>query len=668
MSLATIHRKINLNLMKNKLPQQRWRIKEYDQTKIDEYVKKLEISPIIAQILLNREVNTLEKAEIYLDPSLQNLPNPAQEFKDLAKSLKLLRTAITDGKKIAICGDYDADGMTSTALLITALRHLKANVDYAIPSRMTDGYGINNRIVEEFAQENVSLILTVDNGISAYLAIAKAKELGMNVIITDHHDLPEILPPADAILNPKLLDKISPYYGLAGVGVAYLLAISLAEELGELEAISNPALELFTLGTIADLAPLIGINRTWLKKGLKLLPKSQLQGIKALIFVSGVDDTKKQLNPDDIGFRLGPKINALGRIGNPQIIIDLLTTVDEGFALQKAMECEQVNKTRQQIGEEILTQAIKLIEETPINWKENRVIFVISKNWHHGVIGIVASKLVDKYNVPVFIATYEGENCETIRGSARSIEEFNVFDALNYCDDLLLKYGGHKAAGGFSLAFENINLFEKKLIEFAHNCVKIEHLKPLIKIDSQLTFDQINFDLFKQLEHLQPWGISNSNPIFFSTNIKILEQKITRRGTDITLNLADQNGHNLKAIAWRWNDYFPLPKVIDIAYKLKENDFNGIKSIQLELVGARNFEPNLPLNRYYFEYQNREYICSFSRQNNELKLINNQGKKLSLFLTENTAYLDEQKIDISTSFYQKLIDQAKSLLQENSVY
>jgi single-stranded-DNA-specific exonuclease len=456
---------------------------------------------------------------------------------------------------------------------------------------MKDGYGINLRIVEEFAAEGVRLILTVDNGIAAYQPIARAVELGLKVIITDHHDLPQQLPPADAILNPKLLPESSPYRGLAGVGVAYILAVTVAQSLGKLQGLTKVLLELFTLGTIADLAPLVGVNRRWLKRGLKLLPKSQITGVQALISMSGVNDTKKQLNPDDIGFRLGPRINAVGRVSDPQIVIELLTTEERGLALERAMQCEKINAHRQQLCEQIQAEAMNLIKQTPIEWKEERVLFLINQKWHHGVIGIVASRLLDRYGVPVFIATYEDENQEIIRGSARGTDEFNVFEALEYCGDLLTKYGGHKAAGGFSLLAENMTLFKQRLTEFAHQCLLPEYLKPLIKVDAKLNFQQVNFNLYQDIESLQPWGIENDMPIFYTPEVRVLEQRITRGGHHLQLTLAEDR-NILKGIAWYWSHYFPLPPVVDVAYKLKQNEWNGEKSIQLEVIGVRKISVN----------------------------------------------------------------------------
>ena len=567
-----------------RLPQQRWQI--FDPApQIEEFAQQVNLSPLIAQVLHNRGIQTPSEAQGYLDPDQLKLPHPLEEFPDLQKSVTLLQEAIAQGQKIAICGDYDADGMTSTALLLRSLSYMGAHVDYAIPSRMNEGYGINRRIVEEFHQEGVDLILTVDNGISAYDPIARAVELGLRVIITDHHELPSQLPPATAILNPKLLPKTSPYASVAGVGVAYILAITLAQELGQAKAIYPLCLELFTLGTIADLAPLTGVNRRWLKRGLSRLPHSELAGVQALIQVSGVNDSQKSLKPEDIGFRLGPRINAIGRLSNPQIVIDLLTTDEPGIALEQAMKCEQINRHRQELCEQITQEAVDIIEREKIPLYDDRVLVLVQPDWHHGVIGIVASRLVERYGVPVFIGTYEDEH--HIRGSARGIPEFHVFEALEYCDPLLGKYGGHKAAGGFSLPSRNLEAFQEQLSDFAHRCLEPQWLKPLIRIDGLADFSQLDLDLYEQIDRLHPCGIENDLPIFWTPDVRILEQKIVGKG-HIKLTLTQEKSKRiLKAIAWRWQDYFPLPSRLDIAYSLRENTWNSNTTLELELVGAR---------------------------------------------------------------------------------
>ena len=681
--------------LNQRLPIQRWQIATDQPNRAAELSLFTGMLPLVAQVIINRGIETPESAHTFIEPESQDLPLPAAEFQDLSVSVELLKDAIASGEKIAICGDYDADGMTSTALLLRALKHLGADVNYAIPSRMKDGYGINNRIVEEFAENGVGLILTVDNGISAYEPIALAVELGLSVIITDHHDLPPQLPPADAILNPKLLADTSPYKGLAGVGVAYILAIATARSLDRITGLTNPILELFTLGTIADLAPLVGVNRRWLKRGLRQLPNSELAGIQALMQVAGVKEEQKQLQPDDIGFKLGPRINAVGRIGDPQMVIELLTTDDPGIALERAMQCEQINKKRRELCEQIEQQAIALVESTPIPWQQARVLVIVAEDWHHGVIGIVASRLVERYGVPVFIGTYEEdarlevssrttcgleEHQDVIRGSARGIEEFNIFEALNYCRDLLGKFGGHKAAGGFSFPASNLEAIKQKLSEYAHQSLKVEHLKPLVKIDARASLEEIDFTLYQQIESLQPWGIGNRTPVFWSPNARVIEQQVVGNN-HLKLKLQEDNSSKIiKAIAWRWGEYFKLPNRLDIAYKLKENNWLGETNIELELVGVRL--PKTPaLNRVMatkpkvqkavFTYNSRIYTCSLQQELKELRIRNDRGKVLAVNQGDRVGLLgtsrqDAKQVNVTQSPYFQLIKAALGALDLQS--
>ncbi|MEH2234586.1 MAG: DHH family phosphoesterase [Nostoc sp.] len=688
-----------------RLPDQRWQIYPQKPELAQNLALLTNISPIVSQLLINRGMETPEQVQAFLNPESLVLPSPLEDFPDLAISLELLENAIASQTKIAICGDYDADGMTSTALLLRSLRTLGAQVDYAIPSRMHEGYGINKRIVEEFHSEGVGLILTVDNGISAFEPVARARELGLAVIITDHHDIPQKLPPANAILNPKLIAESSPYRGVAGVGVAYILAVSLAQQLGQTKGLIQPMLALFTLGTIADLAPLTGVNRRWVKRGLQHLPKSNLAGIQALIQVGGVQArdegaggageqggrgaekkfaNPKSLKPEDIGFRLGPRINAIGRIGNPQTVIELLTTDDMGVALERAMQCEQINASRQEMCQQIEQEAIAYVESEFVgSLQQDRVLIVVQPNWHHGVIGIVASRLVERYGVPVFIGTYEDE--EHIRGSARSIPEFHVFEALEYCHDLLGKFGGHKAAGGFSLPAENLQALRSRLIEFANQCLEPEHLKPLLKIDAEVNLNHLNQQLYQQLNALHPCGMDNPDPVFWTPNVQVVEQKIVGKG-HIKLTIAqtiDNQEYKIKAIAWRWGDYFRLPPRVDVAYKLRENYFNGNTTIELELIGVRlpiqlqQFFASPPIqSSTNFEYNQRQYTCGFYKNGieAELRIKNSEGKVLAMQPGHiigliGTNRQNAKEVDISQPQYDNIIQaalQALSVLSADS--
>ncbi|MEM9450367.1 MAG: single-stranded-DNA-specific exonuclease RecJ [Cyanobacteria bacterium P01_E01_bin.6] len=607
-----------------KIPNQRWHIAAPNHQKAAELSTATDLPPLLTQVLLNRGIDTAEAATQFLHPEQEELPSPLDAFPDLGHAIEILSEAIAHQHKIAVCGDYDADGMTSTALLIRAMRRLGAAIDYAIPSRMSEGYGINERIVEDFHAAGVSVLLTVDNGIAAYNPIARARELGLSVIVTDHHDVPLEIPPANAILNPKLIDPTSPYRGLAGVGVAYLLALSLAEALDSQENLAPTLLELFTLGTIADLAPLTGVNRRWVQQGLTLLPQSQIEGVKALLQVSGLSDEKEALKPEAIGFRLGPRINAVGRIGDPAIVIELLTTEEPGHALEMAMKCEAINKQRRDLCETIEQEAIAHIEAQQPDLIAERVLVVVQSNWHHGVIGIVASRLVERYGVPVFIGTYEDDEQTIIRGSARSIPEFHVSNALQFCGDTLKKFGGHRAAGGFSLQANQLANFQLRLQVFANMYLLPQHLKPLVTVDVQASLPELTMLLYEQINQLHPCGMGNPDPVFWTPNVRIVEQGTVGRDRAHLKLMVTHDAHDssnpthapsshpssmtpkdakdakdahvssditLKAIAWRLGGYCPLPNRVDLAYRLRLNEWKGKTSVELEVIGIRASTP-----------------------------------------------------------------------------
>ncbi len=569
------------------LPEQRWQIQPAQADLVRPIATELDLSPLLAQVLVNRGETSPDKARTFLEPDTWVLPDPLQEFPDLGKALDCLQQAIAEQRTIAICGDYDADGMTSTALLLRTFRHLGAQADYAIPSRLHEGYGINERMVVELAQAGVSVLLTVDNGIAARQPIAKAKALGLSVIVTDHHEPPPELPPADAILNPKLIHKDSPFRGLAGVGVAYLLACLLAERFGQRQRLAGELLELFTLGTIADLAPLTGVNRRWVRWGLKRLPQSKLAGVQALIEVLG--QGRDSFKPEVVGFGLGPRINAIGRIGDPSVVIELLTTDFWPRAQELARLCEETNRDRQRLCSQIEQEAVAWLEQSQIDLALERVLVVVQEHWHHGVIGVVASRLKDRYGVPVFI----GALSETeVRGSVRGIPEFDVFKALESCHDLFDKHGGHQAAGGFSMSPEKLPQLRARLRQFAHSCLQPEQLRPLLEIDACAQLSDLTLDLVTQLDRLQPCGIGNPDPVFWTPGLRVVEQRgVGTDGTHLKLTVQDGAGCRIQAIAWRWGAFCPLPEHLDLAYKLRTNHWQGRTSVELELLGARTAQP-----------------------------------------------------------------------------
>ncbi len=572
------------------LPPQRWQLAPVDAVLCESLMAALGCDRPLAEIYLRRGLATADAVQRFLVPETLELPPPSTVFADLGLAVELLRQAIAGAEKIRICGDYDADGMTSTALLLRALRHLGAHIDYEIPSRMHEGYGINERIVLECYEQGVKVILTVDNGIAAVQPIAKARELGLIVIVTDHHDIPAELPPAHAILNPKLVPADSPYHSLAGVGMAYILALSLAQRLGRVEGLVRPLRELCTLGTIADLAPLVGVNRRWVKRGLQTLPTTSLVGIRALMQVSNsTPTTNTALKPSAVGFRLGPRINAMGRIGDPQVVIELLTTEDQAQAVTLAAICEETNRSRQELCTAIEAEAIAQLEAQGFDPTAEWVMVIVQPNWHHGVIGIVASRLVERYGIPVFIGTYENET--TIRGSARGIPEFNVFAALEATRELLTKYGGHRAAGGFTLPAAHLQEWGDRLREFARTCLRPEHLRPLVQIDAEVNFEQLTWDFYEQVERLQPFGSENPPPVFCTRGVQVLAQSpMGKQGNHLKLVLQQGTSPPFMAKVWRWQGA-TLPAEVDIAYTLVAHTWQGETNLELEIQGIQPSRP-----------------------------------------------------------------------------
>jgi single-stranded-DNA-specific exonuclease len=574
-------------------PVQRWLVSPTYPERV-KLAQELGLSPLTVQILFDRGLQTAAEIQGFFDPHQEPLPPPFPDFTDLPVAVDILTEAAKQKQKIAICGDYDADGMTSTSLLLRLLRGVGAQADYAIPSRMREGYGINERIVQEFYEQGIDIIITVDNGIAAHAPIALARELGMTVIVTDHHEPSPELPPAHAILNPRLIPADSPYSSLAGVGVAYLLGLGVAERLGYGEDLTEPLLELCTLGTIADIAPLTGINRRWVQQGLRLLTRSRLLGVRSLIQVAGLG-TAQELNPDHVGFQLGPRINAVGRIGDPQVVIELFTTEDETLALQRAQECEATNLLRRQLCSQIEQEAMTICEQQPPDFSQEPVLVLVQAGWHHGVIGIVASRLVERYGVPVFLGTYENEAQTVIRGSARGIPEFHVYEALHASGEFLERYGGHRAAGGFTLAAAHFPQWQERLQSFGRQCLQPHHLRPLVELHAQAQLGELTLTLYDELQRLQPYGMANPAPQFWSQRVRVVAQQVMgKEKNHAKLTVTDGTGEK-KVLAWHWAHHLPLPEWVDMAYTLRPNEFQGQTTLELQLLGVRYPIPQLEI-------------------------------------------------------------------------
>ena len=574
-------------------------------------MQRLGLSEPVLALLTRRGFGSAEAIEALLDPA--EAPDPKQHFPDLGLAVKRLKQACKTNERLAICGDYDADGMTSTALLIGVLQQLGAQPQAAIPSRQADGYGLNVSMVEELADDGIRLLVTVDNGVSAREGLERAQELGLEVIVTDHHTIPEQRPPLSALLHPHCTPEGSPYRGLAGVGIAYVLAGALAKDSRSAKALAM-ALDLFCIGTIADMAPLQGVNRRWLMDGLPRLKDSPLPGLQALQQVAGLDDAP--IDAGAVGFQLAPRINAVGRLGDPRLVVDLLTTDDTEQALELARECESLNRQRRELCDAIEAEARALAEAD--GEQRSPFLLLAQSHWHHGVIGIVAARLVEHFGAPVALLAAEGDG--RMRASVRAPKGFAVDAALQACGDLLERFGGHPAAGGFTVKADQVTALHARLNGLAQAWREREGLQ-LVMPEALLQLKEINRPLWRELQRLEPFGIGNPTPLFWSCGCTISQQR-ELRGGHLQLTLR-QGEARVRAMAWRWGAIgHLLPKQVDVAYHLRLNRWNGQETLQLELVGIRPSSGEALV----LQHQQRSYWVR--RDGNAVVIRNANGEEL----------------------------------------
>ncbi len=543
----------------------------------------------------------------------QPLPPADQHFPELEAALTRLKQACLNKEAVAICGDYDADGMTSTALLMRALEAMGACPQAAIPSRMEDGYGLNTGMVESLHAEGVRLLVTVDNGVAAHDALTKASELGVEVILTDHHTLPSSRPIALALIHPATTPEESPYGCLAGVGLAYVLARALAAELKNPESIST-ARDLFCIGTVADMAPLTGANRTLLREGLTHLHRSNCPGVQALQQLAGLGD--RPLRADDIGFQLAPRINAVGRIGEPSLVVDLLTADDPNRAFELGRQCDALNRQRRELCDAIEAEAVALLESDPSPLPP--FLLLAQGHWHHGVIGIVAARLVERYQRPAALLASDGDG--RMRASVRAPEGFAVDRALQQCSELLDRHGGHPAAGGFTVQITAVSALHQALNALAADWLQRRGEGLLVEPEALLQLDQIDHEFWQALQKLEPFGAGHPKPLFWSRGCRITDQQILRGG-HLKLKL-EQNGVERQAIAWRWPAHAVLSQTIDLAFTLTQNHWRGETRFQLEIQALRAHHESMELQRSRGCYRVQRI------DSQSLRLINPNGEAL----------------------------------------
>lgn len=565
--------------------------------------EKFHIDPVIARVIRNRDIVTEEEYERYLGTNT-NLYDP-HLMKDMDRGVAWIRQAILDQKKIRILSDYDVDGVMSNYILYRALKRCNADVDYRIPDRIEDGYGMNETMVREAYDAGIQVLLTCDNGIAALLPIAYAKNLGMTVVVTDHHDIPfeydedgrkeYIQSVADAVIDPKQEDCSYPYKQLCGAGVAYKFVQVLYETCGIDVEEAEEFIEFVAMATICDVMELKDENRILVKRGLEELNRTGNFGLRALIRVNELGSRK--LQSYHVGFVLGPCINATGRLENAKLAMDLLLEENYDIAYQKAERLRELNQERKDLTEEGVRAAVEQVETTTL--ADDKVLVIYLPNTHESLAGIIAGRIRERYYRPTLVLT--DSESGMLKGSGRSIDEYNMYEGLTECKELLVKYGGHPMAAGFSLQPKDLEYFRHKLNVLCE--LTEEDLTPKLYIDVPMPIDYIHFELIDQLELLEPFGRGNEKPVFAQKNLKVRSARILgQKGNVLKLELESEGGARMEGIYYQPQEFMENIRIwfgeeeldqmmkgwlnnvaLDIAYYPSVNEYNGMRALQVTL-------------------------------------------------------------------------------------
>lgn len=562
------------------MPGKVWKVVENPPELGDELARKLGVSPLLGQLLINRGITDVDKADAFLMPDLKQLHDPFL-FKMMGQAVDRLEQAVKKQEQILIYGDYDVDGVTSVALMIRVLSKLiPGKILYYIPKRLEEGYGLHLSSLEKALGRGVQLIITVDCGITAFEEGIYLKSKGIDLIVTDHHQPQAELPEACAIIDPKVAEAGYPFTQLAGVGVAFKLLQGLAVRFPEIKECLFANLDLVAFGTVADIVPLLEENRILVKYGLLRLQKTGNIGLQALIQSAGLGE--REINAGHIGYLLAPRINAAGRMGNPSVGVKLFLTNNTLQAMDFAKELEKENQSRQVTENVVLQEAQSQIESEPELAQEHALVLA-GEGWHLGVIGIVASKLVEIYHKPVILIGFEGDEG---RGSGRSITGFNLFNAIEACSRHLVRYGGHEFAAGLTVTREKFRDFKKAFLNQVRADLKTEDLLPWLKIESLVALDGVTLDLARELGKLAPCGSANPTPVLGCKSLELVEHRsVGENGKHLKLKVSHENiiregiGFNLGSL----HQELASTKEVDLAFSLEENNWNGSIQVQLNL-------------------------------------------------------------------------------------
>ncbi len=552
----------------------RWKLAETDEANIDRLQSELGISRLAASLLVNRGISGEEEARRFLYKENLTYHDPFL-MSGMKEAVERIQQAIASDERILIFGDYDADGVSSTTVLVYTLRELGATFDYYIPNRFTEGYGPNEAAFRQAKEDGYHLIVTVDTGISGVHEAEVAKEIGVDLIITDHHEPPPVLPDAYATINPKKPGCTYPFKGLAGVGVAFKLSQAL------LGRIPGHLLEIAAMGTIADLVPLQDENRLLASEGIRALQNSNKPGIKALLDVCGLKD--QELNEEHLGFGIGPRLNAAGRLDSADPAVELLTTDDPLLAEQLASDIDALNKNRQELVNTMTKEAIEEVETNYISDESNRVLIIAKEGWNAGVIGIVASRLVEKYYRPTIVMSIDREK-GVAKGSARSIEAFDMFANLSECRDILPHFGGHPMAAGMTIDLDYLEQLRTRLNNLAIEKLTEEDLTPLTKVDLHCRVEDVTLETIEEMNLLAPFGVSNPKPVVMLKDVHLSQiRRIGSQDNHLKVGL-EENGTTLDGVGFHFGYAFEeiaSRAAVSVIGQLSVNEWNGLRKPQI---------------------------------------------------------------------------------------
>lgn len=556
----------------------KWLIKKQDEAAVAEIRKQFGFCDAVARVLYNRGLTDRKSIESFFDIDIANLHDPLL-LADMEKATSRIKRAVENGEKITVYGDYDVDGITSVVLMYRCLTSLGANVDYYIPDRTEEGYGLNSSALRSIYDSGTSLIVTVDTGTTAVEEIAEAENYGLDVIVTDHHECKPTLPVCVAVVNPKRPDSVYPYKELAGVGVVFKLVCAL---IGDSTKAFSLYGDLVSIGTIADIMPLVDENRVLVSLGLDLLRKRPSCGIKALLEASG-GYKHGQITASTIAFQVAPRINAAGRIGDPKRSVELLLCEDPEQAASLAEGLCDENRTRRQMEADIIADVEKMLENRN---PSDRIIVVGSENWHHGVIGIVASKIVEKYHLPCILVCFDGDRA---KGSARSIKDVSMFELLTQSSQHLEKFGGHEMAAGLTLARKDFDGFVRDITAIANEKITDDMMIPVVESECEIPFSEISLDTVHELQRLEPFGTGNPTPNFAFGNVVISDIIAVGAGMHLKLTFS-YSGQDFSAMLFgtTLQDFdFAIGDTVDIVFSMSENFFNNRYSLNMSLKRMR---------------------------------------------------------------------------------